>query len=88
MTLIEQHDLKGFTEYLDTYQNTICGRLPLKLYLATIRATYPADPSLHVETRFLKYAQSERIMGESLKEAREDSSVSYAAGATWLRPLI
>jgi hypothetical protein len=37
--------------------------LPLKLYLATVKATYP-DPSIHLETKFLKYAQSERIEKE------------------------
>lgn len=56
MTLIEQHDLKGFMSYLDTYKNTICGRLPLKLYLATLLATYPATTFAPIETHFMKYA--------------------------------
>ena len=29
MDLIERHDLPGFTHYLETLENTICGRMPL-----------------------------------------------------------
>jgi predicted class III extradiol MEMO1 family dioxygenase len=36
MDLIEKHDLEGFTKYLATMKNTICGRLPLQVYLAII----------------------------------------------------
>lgn len=38
MDLIEKHDLKGFKAYFDTYQNTICGRMPLMVLLAIINA--------------------------------------------------
>jgi len=33
MTLIENHDPKGFTKYLDETDNTICGRNPILILL-------------------------------------------------------
>lgn len=37
MELIEKNDLNGFLKYMKNYENTICGRIPLKVYMATIR---------------------------------------------------
>ena len=85
MELIEKHDLRGFTKYLEDYKNTICGRLPLKVYLATIQAAYPEyHKGTWVETQFVKYAQSERIVDNKDGEA---SSVSYASACTWLKQI-
>lgn len=57
MELIEKHDLKGFMKYMKDYENTICGRLPLKVYLATIQAAYPEyQTGAWVDTQFVKYA--------------------------------
>ena len=36
LDLLEQHDLKGFKQYLEEYKNTICGSRPLKVMLDTI----------------------------------------------------
>ena len=83
MELIEKHDLKGFMKYMKDYENTICGRLPLKVYLATIQAAYPEyQTGAWIETQFVKYAQSERIVDNKDGEA---SSVSYASACTWLK---
>ena len=55
MSLIESHDLKGFTNYIATSKNTICGRLPLQVFLATLNES---GGSGVYSTKFVKYAQS------------------------------
>jgi AmmeMemoRadiSam system protein B len=51
MELIEKHDLEGFLAYLKSLKNTICGRMPIQILLATINAT----KDLKCETKFIKY---------------------------------
>ena len=76
MSLIESHDLNGFTTYLSTLKNTICGRLPLQIFLATLKESGPDN----FETKFVKYAQSSQITDDM-----DDSSVSYASGCTFIK---
>ncbi len=53
MALIEKHDLKGFTAYLDETKNTMCGRNPIKVLLSTINHS-----KLKLSTKFVQYDQS------------------------------
>ncbi|EDV29191.1 uncharacterized protein TRIADDRAFT_37128 [Trichoplax adhaerens] len=73
MDLIEQLDPAGFREYLDKYQNTICGRHPIGVLLQAIDAVRKKQRS-NMKMRFLNYAQSSQCLSAN------DSSVSYAAG--------
>lgn len=77
MSLIESHDLTSFTTYLATLKNTICGRLPLQIFLATL---IESGGSTNFETIFVKYAQSSQITDDM-----DDSSVSYASGCTFIK---
>ncbi|TNV76614.1 hypothetical protein FGO68_gene2581 [Halteria grandinella] len=77
MDLIEKHDFKGFSDYLSTLKNTICGRLPLQVLLSVIKNVQ--KQGIEVETKFVKYAQSSQIADDM-----EDSSVSYASAATFV----
>mmetsp|Transcript_7950 Transcript_7950/g.10383 ORF Transcript_7950/g.10383 Transcript_7950/m.10383 type:complete len:298 (+) Transcript_7950:67-960(+) len=68
MELIEKLDFDGFIKYLREYGNTICGRHPIAVLLASIKAC-PSEFSV----KFVKYAQSSQC------RSRKDSSVSYAS---------
>jgi len=56
MTIIEEHSLEKFEEYLDETHNTICGRNPIQLLLALINEAEAeaaeSDP-LNIETKFV-----------------------------------
>lgn len=65
----------GFRAYLAATRNTICGRYPVSLLLATLAAAEDAGAPRHV-TRFVAYDQSSRAV------APTDSSVSYASAVT------
>lgn len=67
-----------FRSYLARTRNTICGRYPVSLLLATLAEVERARPSLRHATRFLAYDQSSRAATPA------DSSVSYASAATRL----
>ena len=73
MSLIENHDLNGFKNYLETTENTICGRNPIILLLSTILCS-----GINTRTRFVKYAQSEQV------KKMQSSSVSYASSVSSL----
>lgn len=75
MTIIERMDPAGFTDYLQDYQNTICGRHPIGVLLNAINSLRQNGNGLKMDMKFLKYAQSSQCLSSS------DSSVSYAAGA-------
>ena len=60
MTLIEAEDFKGFTEYIEETQNTICGRHPIQLLLALIEEAKKEGLG-DFETKFVQYAQSEPV---------------------------
>lgn len=68
MSLIEAQDRKGFCHYLEQTHNTICGRNPIILLLATME-----NSSLRFKAEFLHYSQSSAVTSQ------RDSSVSYAS---------
>eukprot|EP00823_Brevimastigomonas_motovehiculus_P004431 TRINITY_DN292_c0_g1_i1.p1 TRINITY_DN292_c0_g1~~TRINITY_DN292_c0_g1_i1.p1 ORF type:complete len:367 (+),score=111.89 TRINITY_DN292_c0_g1_i1:117-1217(+) len=73
MTAIESLKAENFVSYLSMYENTICGRHPITIFLHAVeksKKTYKA--------KFVNYAQSSTVEGEW------DSSVSYAGGVFWL----
>lgn len=72
MELIEKHDLKGFFNYLEKTENTICGRNPIIVLLSTI-----LHSKLKLATNFVQYDQSSKVT------SFDDSSVSYAASVTY-----
>ncbi|XP_036363355.1 protein MEMO1 isoform X1 [Octopus sinensis] len=73
MSIIERMDAKAFSEYLQQYQNTICGRHPIMVLLHAIESIQEIGHNFNM--KFLKYAQSSQV-----KHIR-DSSVSYASAA-------
>eukprot|EP00466_Bigelowiella_natans_P006053 jgi/Bigna1/55903/estExt_Genewise1Plus.C_750021 len=70
MSLIESLDPKGFTSYLKTFRNTICGRHPIGVFLNAIIAFKDKE---HPKMKFVHYSQSSKV------RHKQDSSVSYAA---------
>lgn len=73
--LIEEHNTKGFADYLNKTDNTICGRHPIAVLLNTIASSKYAGKLV---TKFTKYAQSSQVTKSN------DSSVSYASAITYL----
>ena len=73
MDLIEKLNPDAFTEYLRKYQNTVCGRHPIGVFLQSICVL--ARKNYGMSFKFLKYAQSNQVTSQS------DSSVSYASGS-------
>jgi len=69
MQYIEKNDYRGFTDYLDKTQNTICGREPIRLLLQTIKQSQISSPTI----KFTCYDQSNKV------ENKSDMSVSYAS---------
>ncbi|KAI8788448.1 protein MEMO1 [Biomphalaria glabrata] len=81
MDIIEKMDPSNFTKYLQTFQNTICGRHPIGILLNAIDKLKQSTNSngLKMELKFLKYDQSSKC------ESPNDSSVSYASAALVLQ---
>jgi len=75
MKFIEEHNLSEFSNYLQNTKNTICGRRAISVLLNIIQNSQYSESLV---TRFVKYAQSERVTDES------DSSVSYASAVTFV----
>jgi len=73
MDLIETLNPDLFTEYLQKYQNTVCGRHPIGVFMQSIVAL--AKQNYQLSFKFLKYKQSNKVTSQS------DSSVSYASGS-------
>ena len=71
MHLIEMHRPGAFADYLRDYSNTICGRHPIAVWLHSVR-----ESGLAHNTRFVKYAQSEKA------RTIRDNSVSYASAVS------
>ena len=57
MDMIETQSFASFTKYLDETQNTICGRHPIQLLLATIEEAQKQKIQgvSSVETKFVNY---------------------------------
>ncbi|XP_077284234.1 protein MEMO1 [Arctopsyche grandis] len=72
MDLIESLSPQAFTEYLNKYRNTICGRHPISVLL---QACAPLARSRQCSLKFLRYAQSTQC------RTMDDSSVSYASAS-------
>ena len=76
MEIIEQLDHEGFSAYLKKYQNTICGRHPIGVFLAAVNAIRSRGTNgLNMRLKFRNYDQSNKVYNDS------QSSVSYAAAA-------
>jgi len=71
MKIIEAQDPSGFTEYEETYENTICGQHPISIFLQAMKAS-----TQRFQLQFVRYSQSEQCASSN------DSSVSYAAAVT------
>lgn len=70
MEIIETGDADTFKEYLLKYDNTICGRHPISVFLHMLR-----NCSTKIKINFLWYEQSSQC------KSMRDSSVSYASAA-------
>jgi len=70
MSLIEKKSPAEFRDYLNQYENTICGRHPISVFLQTVKYSTSCKNN---EIKFVHYAQSSKCMMMS------DSSVSYAS---------
>ncbi|XP_014677563.1 PREDICTED: protein MEMO1-like isoform X2 [Priapulus caudatus] len=76
MDLIEKLDPAAFDNYLKTYKNTICGRIPIGILLSAVNTLRRNNDNEQKPTlRFLKYAQDRQCT------SLNDSSVSFACGA-------
>ena len=67
MNLIEKKSSEAFREYLDEYENTICGRHPISVFLQVL------SHAKSTEVKFVHYEQSSKCHNMN------DSSVSYAS---------
>ncbi|GJN20947.1 hypothetical protein PR202_gb08388 [Eleusine coracana subsp. coracana] len=67
MDIIESADPSAFTQYMQKYNNTICGCHPISVFLHMLNHC-----SVKLKVNFIRYDQSSQCIG------MEDSSVSYA----------
>lgn len=74
MKIIEAKDPDAFTEYLRAYENTICGRHPISVFLQMLQSSESAD---RMTIAFTRYEQSSACKGY------QDSSVSYASAVVF-----
>mmetsp|Transcript_11651 Transcript_11651/g.29668 ORF Transcript_11651/g.29668 Transcript_11651/m.29668 type:complete len:300 (+) Transcript_11651:88-987(+) len=75
MHLIEEKNPEAFRKYLEEYQNTICGRHPISVFLQAILHS-SCDAA---EVQFVHYAQSSHC------KCADDSSVSYATALCYTK---
>lgn len=75
MIAIQNHSYKEFEKYMNTTKNTICGRNAIYLFLKIVENSTLKQK---LKTKFVKYAQSEKVKNEG------QSSVSYATSITYL----
>ncbi|KAH7283526.1 hypothetical protein KP509_34G011500 [Ceratopteris richardii] len=68
MNIIETGDPDAFKEYLAEYDNTICGRHPIAVFMHMAK-----NCSTKMKIRFVRYEQSSQC------KSMRDSSVSYAS---------
>ncbi|KAL6132483.1 hypothetical protein ACLB2K_064726 [Fragaria x ananassa] len=73
MDIIETGNPDAFKQYLSEYDNTICGRHPISVFLHMLR-----NCSTKIKINFLQYEQSSQC------KTMRDSSVSYASAAAKL----
>lgn len=70
MDIVETGDPDAFKQYLLEFDNTICGRHPISVFLHMLK-----NCSTKIKIRFLRYEQSSQC------KSMRDSSVSYASAA-------
>ncbi|XP_051208002.1 uncharacterized protein [Lolium perenne] len=70
MEIIETGDPDAFKQYLQEYENTICGRHPISVLLHMLKHC-----STKIKVGFVRYEQSSQC------KSMRDSSVSYASAA-------
>ncbi|VAI81400.1 unnamed protein product [Triticum turgidum subsp. durum] len=70
MEIIETGDPDAFKQYLEEYENTICGRHPISVLLHMLKHC-----STKIKVGFVRYEQSSQC------KSTRDSSVSYASAA-------
>ncbi|XP_006659272.1 protein MEMO1 isoform X2 [Oryza brachyantha] len=73
MEIIETGNPNAFKQYLQEYENTICGRHPISVFLNMLQHC-----SSKVKIGFVRYEQSSQC------KSMRDSSVSYASAAAKL----
>ncbi|KAJ1788123.1 hypothetical protein LPJ59_005591 [Coemansia sp. RSA 2399] len=87
MREIARLDHRAFSQYLEETDNTICGRHPIGVLLASVNALYSrnqldgalaASAADSPRLRFVKYDQSSKV------HSPKDSSVSYASAYLYL----
>ncbi|KAB2629435.1 protein MEMO1-like [Pyrus ussuriensis x Pyrus communis] len=70
MDIIETGNPDAFKQYLSEFNNTICGRHPISVFLHMLR-----NCPINIKINFLRYEQSSQC------KTTRDSSVSYASAA-------
>lgn len=75
MDLIARQDAEGFSKYLQTSGNTICGRNPILIFMEILRNSRNKH-----QVEFVHYSQSNEVPSIP---SRDDSCVSYAAGVCY-----
>ncbi|KAB8098847.1 hypothetical protein EE612_028537 [Oryza sativa] len=70
MEIIETGNPDAFKQYLQEYENTICGRHPISVFLSMLKHC-----STKIKIGFVRYEQSSQC------KSMRDSSVSYASAA-------
>lgn len=70
MDIIETGNAEAFKQYLSEFENTICGRHPISVFLHMLR-----NSDMNIKINFLRYEQSSQC------KTTRDSSVSYASAA-------
>ncbi|KAE9460272.1 hypothetical protein C3L33_07825, partial [Rhododendron williamsianum] len=75
MDIIETGDPEAFKHYLSEYDNTICGRHPISVFLHMLK-----NSSTKMKIKFLRYEQSSQC------KSMRDSSVSYASAVSKVDP--
>ncbi|KAI8547418.1 hypothetical protein RHMOL_Rhmol07G0194100 [Rhododendron molle] len=75
MDIIETGDPEAFKHYLSEYDNTICGRHPISVFLHMLK-----NSSTKLKIKFLRYEQSSQC------KSMRDSSVSYASAVSKVDP--
>ncbi|KAL9226748.1 hypothetical protein vseg_002522 [Gypsophila vaccaria] len=75
MDIVETGDPDAFKQYLLEFDNTICGRHPISVFLHMLK-----NCSTKMKIRFLRYEQSSQC------KSMRDSSVSYASAAAKVEP--
>jgi AmmeMemoRadiSam system protein B len=76
---IEALSAEKFNNYLEEYKNTICGRRPISIFLATIEEYNKTASNSANKINFVRYDQSSKVKNTS------ESSVSYAVGLNILK---